>query len=243
MKSSQKNNKEFRFGSFVYHYDLIIQERKSMSLTVRPDLSICVKCPQEADEDRIENFLKRKWFWLEKQLSFFKKYQRKVYKKDYVSGEGFFYLGRQYKLKIEGSPEERVVLSRGLLTVFTSKDLRNTSYNKILIGRWYKEKTDKIFRERYELMLEYFKPKEKPKLVIKEMKRRWGSYLKNNTIILNSKLIHSSKECIDYVIAHELCHMNHKNHDKKFYNLLEKKFPNWRKVKEKLEITGIQFFD
>lgn len=56
--------KEFIFGTFIYEYQLIKQDRKTLSLTVTPDLRIIVKCPIEADSKRIETFLKKKWFWL-----------------------------------------------------------------------------------------------------------------------------------------------------------------------------------
>ncbi|HAT74923.1 MAG TPA: metal-dependent hydrolase, partial [Candidatus Moranbacteria bacterium] len=49
-------------------------------------------------------------------------------------------------------------------------------------------------------------------------------------------LIHASKDCIDYVITHELCHVKYKNHDKRFYKLMNFKYPKWEKIKEKLEM-------
>src|SRR3989338_2430168 len=101
MKSLPNQKKKFVFGSFVYDYHLVLQDRKTLSLTVTPDLQICVKCPYKADDERVELFFKRKWFWLEKQLSFFRKYQRKIYQKEYISGEGFLYLGKQYKLLVK----------------------------------------------------------------------------------------------------------------------------------------------
>ena len=64
---------KFIYGSYTYEYKLIKNLRKTLSLTVRPDLCIIVKSPIEADQERIDKFLKRKWFWLEKQLRYFKK--------------------------------------------------------------------------------------------------------------------------------------------------------------------------
>ena len=78
-----------------------------------------------------------------------------------------------------------------------------------------------------------------PELVVREMQRRWGSFLEGNKIILNPRLVHVPKDCIDYVITHELCHMEHKKHDKNFYKLLDEKCPGWKKVKDKLEIVGV----
>ena len=88
-------------------------------------------------------------------------------------------------------------------------------------------------------MLSKFNYGNTPDLKIREMKKRWGSYLNKNKILLNPKLISMPKECIDYVITHELCHLKYKNHDKRFLELFNKKFSNWKTVKDKLEITGV----
>jgi predicted metal-dependent hydrolase len=231
--------KEFIFGTFIYEYQLIKQDRKTLSLTVTPDLRIIVKCPFKAESERIEAFLQKKWFWLEKQLSFFKKYQRKTYEKEYVSGEGYLYLGRQYKLIIRKGKEDSVSLTRGQLIVLTTKLVTDGKRNKKLVDTWFAEKTNLIFQDRFTEMLSLFDYKNTPKLSVREMKKRWGSFLNQDKIFLNPKLIHTSKDCIDYVIVHELCHMKYKNHNKKFYELLNKKYLGWEKIKEKLEITGI----
>ncbi|MFH1652706.1 MAG: SprT family zinc-dependent metalloprotease [Pseudomonadota bacterium] len=239
MRYSPNHKKEFIFGSFVYHYDLVMQDRKTLSLTVKPDLGITLKCPCGADNERIESFLRRKWFWLEKQLSFFKRYQRKRYQKEYVSGEGFLYLGRQFKLLVEKAKEDKVLMTKGLLKVYTTKSVLDGKYTKKLLDKWYDEKIDQIFHDRYEQVKLRFEYKTIPRLVIRDMQKRWGSFLNKDTILLNPKLIHTPKKCIDYVIAHELCHMRHKNHDKNFYKFLKRQCPNWQKIKEKLETIGV----
>lgn len=230
--------KKFVYGSFIYEYDLIRQDRKTLSLTVRPDLSIYLKCPHEATDERIELFLKRKWFWLEKQLSLFKRYQRKVYKKEYVSGEGFLYLGRQYKLLVKRANEEKIVLLKGQILLYTVNKVTNTSCNQRLLENWYRAKRKKVFLERFNKITGKFDSLS-PELVIRDMKKRWGSYLSDKKIFLNPKLIYASTDCIDYVITHELCHMKYRSHDKRFYTLLEEKYPKWEKIKEKLEIYSI----
>ncbi len=229
---------KFIFGSLEYSYELIKQKRKTLSLTVTPDLKIILKSPIEASAERVEVFLKRRWFWLEKQLGFFKKYQRKIYKKDYVSGEAFLYLGRQYRLLIKRTENHRVSLTRGKITIFTKKSVYDGKCNKKLLDNWYGKKMENIFRERIAVINSNFDYKQQPALIIKKMNKRWGSFLKSNKIILNPKLIYMPKDCIDYVITHELCHSKYKNHDKKFFNLLGKKYPDWQKTKDKLEILG-----
>lgn len=239
MKSSPKKQKEFIFGSFVYYYDLITQDRKTLSLTVTPDMRICVKCPHGTDEDRIELFLKKKWFWLQKQLHFFGKHQRKAYVKEYVSGESFHYLGRQHQLIVKRGTEDKVALLRGVLMVQTTKPVASNKHTQKLVAGWYDERRTQVFRERFEEMQGRFDYKHMPKVSLRDMKKRWGSFVNKDKIILNPKLIHVSKDCIDYVIVHELCHMRYKNHDKKFFGFLNEKYPKWEKTKEKLEAIGV----
>lgn len=236
MKSLAKQKREFRYGSFVYHYDLTRQERKTLSLTVTPELSIILKSPIKVDSARIEAFLKRKWLWMEKQLTFFGRYNHKKYKRQFVSGESYYYLGRQYLLEIKPGERNYVSLTRGKITITAKR--KSKLLAKTLLTEWYKTKTTQVFTERFLEMKKIFSYKKMPSLKVREMKRRWGSYLDSNKVVLNPKLIHLSKSCIDYVITHELCHVRYKNHDRKFFNYLDEKYPKWKQIKEKLELMG-----
>ena len=227
--------KNFVYGNYVYEYEMIRQDRRSISLTVRPDKSLVVKCPDCVKQERVDLFLKRKWSWLNKQLRFFDCI-RKQYERQYISGESFYYLGRQYKLVVRESPVERVVLNHGLLTGYTSSRIDDTARTKKLLGDWYAHKANHIFAERFEEMKKRFDYPVMPTLNLKEMPKRWGSFVGKNRVVLNPKLIHAPKSCIDYVLVHELCHMRYRNHDKKFWDFLEEKYPGWEKVKEELEL-------
>lgn len=67
------------------------------------------------------------------------------------------------------------------------------------------------------------------------MPKRWGSAHKDGLIFLNPELVRAPSICIDYVIAHELCHLKHPNHGPQFYDLLDELFPRWREIKARLE--------
>jgi predicted metal-dependent hydrolase len=76
-----------------------------------------------------------------------------------------------------------------------------------------------------------------PALAVRRMNRRWGSYQqRSNQIILNLELIRAATRYIDYVIVHELCHISHRKHSREFYQLLETKLPDWRRLKAELEL-------
>jgi len=230
---------KFIYGKYKYEYNLILEKRKTFSLSVYPDMKIVLKAPVGVSSGEIEKFLKKKWLWLERQLNFFAQFQGKRINKSYVSGESFLYLGRQYKLVVEKSKENSVSLQKGRLMIYTKGNLRDSRINKKLLDRWYRDKIEMVFSERLVEVVKKFDFDFDFKLVIRKMNKRWGSYAKNKNISLNPLLINASKKCIDYVITHELCHVNYNKHNKEFFRLLSKKFPNWEKVKEELELRFI----
>lgn len=229
----------FKYGSYSYEYYLIKQKRKTISMIVQPTLKIVLKVPDSYDEEKIEKFLKKKWRWLEKQIIYFKKFNGKSNKKEYVSGESFLYLGRQYKLLVRKGKIDEVKLKFGQIMLSTSGLVGDKKRNKKILDEWYSKRSLIIFNNQYKKVFSKFNYDFEPSLVIRKMNKRWGSFLKEKKIFLNPLLIQAPKECIDYVITHELCHVKYKNHSKKFYELLKSKINNWEEVKERLELRFI----
>lgn len=226
----------YNYGATSIAYRLVPEERKTLRLTVYPDMSVILKHPEALSLPAIDTFIKRKRIWLSTQLAFFAKFAKKRYKREYISGESYLYLGKQYQLIVRKTKADRVVLLRGKLFVETCQGVEDVSYTKKLVEEWYSMRTPQIFEERLSEVHKKFAQFDRPKLNVRPMLKRWGSAIRNEKITLNPALIHSSKDCIDYVITHELCHFVHKNHDKNFYKLLDRKYPEWQKVKEKLEL-------
>jgi predicted metal-dependent hydrolase len=227
--------KRFTYEQVAFDYDLTLEARKTIAVTVLPDQSVRVKAPLHATEEKINGFLQRKFRWVLKHQRYFARFKPRA-KKEYISGETFRYLGRNYKLLVRKSSEhERVSIQQGTLTVF-SLFPQNRLHTKKLLDAWYVEKARQHFVERLQLCAAQFAQKTSLGLVIRPMIRRWGSYSrKTGRICLNLALIKASRHQIDYVLTHELCHVTHTAHDKAFYRLLSSHFPDWKKVKTELE--------
>lgn len=225
----------FEYGIYRYDYYIEFADRKQLTLIVRPDLRIIVRAPLETTLEQIESFLARKWKWLEKQLNDLRKTKKTHHEREYVSGESYYYLGRQYMLIVEKG-DDVVKLGHGKLRIYTSKGLRNSSHNKKLLDGWYARRRDVIFKQEYLQALGQFNYRSFPQLGERVMVRRWGSYTAEGKVLLNPKLIQAPREAIYYVIMHELCHKVSRKHDAVFYQELEKRIPEWRRVKESLEI-------
>ncbi len=122
--------------------------------------------------------------WLNKQLTFFEKYRRKHYLKEYVSGESFYYLGRQYQLNVISGENNSVALSKGKLTITTTKAASDSIHNRFLLDRWYKKRRAQVFGERFHEVFQKFDYKTKPELTVRVMQKRWEVSLKAKGLYL-----------------------------------------------------------
>lgn len=227
---------KFEYGRFSYEYVIEFAKRKTLALEVLPNLRIIVKAPLGATLDEIESFLKRKWSWLERQLSELRKFKKSNTERKYISGESYYYLGRQYMLLVEKAKNDTVKLGRGKLRIYTTGSVQNSENNKKLLDEWYARNRERIFKQEYVKAFKLFDYKTMPQLGQRIMARRWGSYTSDGKVLLNPRLIEAPRGAIYYVCIHELCHVVNKKHDEAFYRIMNSKLSHWRQIKESLEI-------
>lgn len=221
-------------------FRIIKEDRKSLTAEVYPDFRIVIKAPVKAKEFEIENFVKRKTSWINKQLSYFKQFNAPE-NKIYESGSSALYLGRQYQVIIEKAALKNVVkIANNKIYILSSAPQKIDEINRAF-SDWLINRAEVIFNERLTECLKSFPDLAKPSLKIRKLNKRWGSYLKKHEIVLNPELIKASKKSIDYVIYHELCHAYYNGHTEDFYNLLSLKMPNWKQIKESFELKLLSY--
>lgn len=229
---------EFQYGQYSYQYFVEFLERKSLTLVVRPDLRIIVKAPVGTGLTEIEDFLTKKWLWLEKQLTELKKYRKYRREPRFVTGESHWYLGRQYLLDIRSAVSDSVKLERNKIVIFSTKKYDNSDHNRLLFEAWLEGRCRQVFKRQFIEAYKMFNLNALPQLKIRRMNKRWGSCSRDGRVIyLNPELIKTSTEMIRYVCIHEFCHVGNPSHNRKFYDLLERKMPDWRRVKNSLEVN------
>jgi predicted metal-dependent hydrolase len=223
----------FQFGSRRIEYVLEFSKRKTLGITVNPQMQILVKAPEETRLEKIKTLLIKKAPWIIKQQSFFLSFYPKKPARRFVNGETHLYLGRQYQLRIEEGTTNKID--------FNSRYMIATVKQRSTVGqvvkKWYREEAKIKFAEIAEpIIIRFEKYGVKPKgLYIQNMPTRWGSCTPGSKVILNPELLQAPKGCIEYVIVHELCHLVHHNHNRKFFELQEKELPEWEKWKRQLE--------
>jgi len=104
------------------------------------------------------------------------------------------------------------------------------------VGDRYKARAREVFAIRLSAMLEQaLWVSDSPPLRILTMQTQWGSCSPNGRVTLNPNLVKAPRECIDYVILHELCHLAEHNHSERFYRLMGQVMPDWEKTKKRLD--------
>jgi predicted metal-dependent hydrolase len=229
---------QIQYGTQAIEYQLERMARKTLTISVHPDLSILVKAPIDTTLQEVNERVAKRAKWILTQKRRFEIFLPDVPPRKYVSGESHRFLGRQYRLKvieINSDEEEQIKLSRQFLEVYTPE--KKPSHVRGLVEAWYREQANRTFGAR--LAASYSRLSREnipfPKISIRKMQSSWGSCSAKGTITLNIKLIQVPKEYIDYVILHELCHLKYLHHESEFYYLLSRVMPDWKRKKEKLD--------
>lgn len=229
-----------QFGNSTIHFHLEYSDRRTLGITVTPEMDVIVKAPMDTSIDKIHQKVKKKAPWIIKQQSYFQSFHPKIPPRKYISGETHLYMGRQYRLLIKNEEckikNECVKLKGGFLKVYT----KDKTKAETLVKAWYRAKAEIKLREIASPLIDSFLhrhklPKLNTQLSIREMPTRWGSCTPKGRIILNPELIKAPKACIEYVTIHELCHLIHHDHTQKFIDLLNLEMKGWEKWKAKLE--------
>ena len=210
-------------------------------IKVHPDCRVVALAPPMASYEDIVQAVKKRARWVCKQMRYFDQKRENILPRHYVSGESHFYLGRRHMLKVRNdSPNsDNVKLLRGVLEVQGRK--LNPDKTKSLLLDWYRVRAREVFDRRLdEVVSKTLWVNEKPSIRLLSMQTQWGSCSPTGQLTLNPHLVKAPRECIDYVLLHELCHIAEHNHSERFYRLMKQVMPNWKKVKERLD--GMAYF-
>ena len=217
---------------------------RKVVIKVHPDQRVVATAPNDATDEAIQEAMLKRARWIWESITEFSSQHEYVLPKKYISGETQFYLGRRYMLKvlIDADKTATVKLHRGKLTATFKQDSAALPQEqralkiKALLDKWYLHRATIIFKERLSAMLPKTTwVKDIPSHKIMSMQKQWGSCSSKGSLMLNPHLVKAPKECIDYVILHELCHIVEHNHSDKFWRLLTQVMPNWKEVKAKLD--------
>ena len=214
-------------------YELELRKRKTMSIYIERDGTVKVLAPEHFSIDEIEKVIETKRYWIHSKKEEWNDLNRNRKRREFVSGEGFLYLGRTYQLKLVNDQDVPLKLYQGYF--YLKKDEANNA--RQIFKDFYRHKGYKKISER----VNYYKNKlgVDPKDVkIMELGNRWASCSDNGTINFHWKVTMAPITIIDYIVVHELTHFIYKNHTDAFWDTVDKVLPDYIKRKQWLKENG-----
>jgi predicted metal-dependent hydrolase len=181
--------------------------------------------------------------WIRRQQKQFAKQPRQS-RRQMVSGETHYYLGRPYRLRVEETGRfPRVVLRNRTTLVLEAGITRTAPEREQVLHDWYRCR----LKELVPRLLEKWQPVlgvEVEHWGIRKMKTKWGSCNPDaKRIWLNFELIKKPVQCLEYLVVHELAHLIEKNHGERFIAILDAAMPKWRLFKQELNAAPLKHED
>ncbi|WP_075518635.1 M48 family metallopeptidase, partial [Moritella viscosa] len=195
--------------------------------------SVSIIAPAPFNIEKIEQIIESKRSWIYRSLAEWEDLNRTRIHRDYVNGESFLYFGRNYRLQVVINQDEPLVFQQGQFRLIKD-EIKNAPEH---FKAFYKTKLQKKLQSR--LKQYQSKMKEQPSEIrVMELQNRWGSCTSKGVINFHWKCAMLPLSVLDYVIVHELAHLENKNHSPVFWRTVEKVMPNYEEAKTWLKFNG-----
>lgn len=211
-------------------YELIRSRRRTLALHIMPDGGLEVRAPYQVTRQEIEDFIRSRLDWIEKNR--YRVLQAQTKPKSYAQGEEFWYLGAGYKLVFR--PDDHPALElKGNLYIAE----RYRSRVEKVIRFWYRDEADTILKDRARVLAAEMQVQPQS-IRLSNATQRWGSCSPGGGINLSWRLVMAPLEIIDYVIVHELAHLKQHNHSRAFWQEVESALPDYKVRRTWLKQNG-----
>lgn len=209
---------------------LVRSRRKTLSLIVESDGTLTVRAPLRMKEADIRRFIEAKADWIKQKQA--RAQEEALPSHQYVDGETFLYLGREIPLRIIPNGRPALVMDRVFKLTRSARPQAESCFEA-----WYKKQARAVLSERVEYFakLHGFRV---GKIRISSARTRWGSCSSKETLSFTWRLVMAPLEVIDYVVVHELCHLNEMNHSRTFWARVEAILLDYKACRKWLKDNG-----
>lgn len=211
------------------------RRRTRVGIVIDPAGFVRLDVPRKADLEEIREIAREHARWIARRLAELADLGTYYVSPGFAPGELHHYLGAPYSLVLQRSAgEPHVELLNARLVVSSRR--HDAAAVKQIINAWYESKADDVLADRMAHFVHMlpFLAGETPTWRHLFMKSQWGSCSSTRRISLNTHLMKTPLELVDYVVLHELCHLKHLNHGRRFYSLMERYMPDWQARREAL---------
>ena len=224
-----------------FPYTLVRSRKRLRTISLHIDPThhnLRVMAPAKTPLRIIENLLSEKLPWIQRKLSMLR--EEKIVTDQQTNT--ILYMGHLCRIDVKcipGEPQGCILLSHNIRINLPhhqdNTEARQEAMTELTL--WLKRRARHVFERR----IRYWENKtglEKRKLALSNARGRWGSCSGKNNIRLNWRLVMAPLSVLDYVIVHELCHIQHKNHSPQFWQSVESFLPNYRQTESTLKRIG-----
>jgi predicted metal-dependent hydrolase len=212
--------------------------RRTVDLIVDRFGDLVINVPESLPRKELESIVRRKREWIYRKVRHKEIVLRPAGRKEYVSGEGFHYLGKKYRLKLLDSGDAaantlplRLLNGRFLMLRSTASNGRNHFI------RWYMRQGQAWISNALETLKERVLA-EPRSITVRDLKFRWGSCNAAGDVYFHWRVILLPPNVVRYLVLHELVHLHEHNHNPAFYTRLRRAAPDYREIEGWLEANG-----
>ena len=214
------------------NYKIIYSNRKTIGITVERDRSVVVRAPLGSDANKIQDLIESKKIWIYQKQKHSQKYKEISHGKELVNGESVLYLGRNYRLEIINSDQNKIILSGKFIVYCSAGGEFKQDFKEWFISKAREKIPPRVRYHARNIGVKF------NRVMITDMEYRWGSCTTKNSLNFSWRLVKSPMIVMDYVIIHELAHLLEPNHTSRFWNIVKTQAPNYLKAKEWLKLHG-----
>lgn len=219
----------------LHNLDIDIKRstRKTVSIFIERDGSISARIPKDLSEEELSDVIKSKEYQIHKNLAQWKQLNETKIEREYVNGQSFLYLGRNYRLRLEDEKFKGLKLKNGYFLLSNENKQKAKEY----FIEFYKIK----LQEKILPMIEQYKNQlgVNPKNIkVMELQNRWASCSNKGNLNFHWKCAMAPIDTLKYIVIHELVHLIHPNHTTAFWNDVDKIIPDYERQIKWLELNG-----
>jgi predicted metal-dependent hydrolase len=207
--------------------------RRALEITVDREGALILSAPPDVPDARLRDFVQRKRMWVYRQLARKEALAHKSPRKVFTDGEGFAYLGRNYRLRLVAESDAAVKLTGGRFVM--PKALAPDGREHLI--RWYCARAQPWlarkaadFTARMEVMPAGVR--------VQDLGYRWGSCGKGDWLYFHWKTILLPAPIAEYAVVHEMAHLHEPHHTAEFWRRVERALPDFERRRAWLSSRG-----
>ncbi len=214
--------------------DVLRKDIKNVHLSVYPPSGrVRISAPARMSLDTVRLFAISKLGWIKQQQRKLRDQERET-QREYVDRESHYVWGRRYLLKVVEAESAPSVVLRQSKMILSVRPGTNAVMREAVVSGWYRQ----TLKAAVPVLVEEWQPRLKVHVEafhVQQMKTKWGSCNAGaRTIRLNTELAKKPKNCLEYVVVHEMAHLIEPTHSPRFLALMDRFMPHWRNTRELL---------